>query len=320
MQAVRRIIEQVAQAEATILICGESGVGKEVVARAIHAASERRGPMVKVNCAALPADLLESELFGHEKGAFTGAFRQKPGKFELAHQGTLLLDEIGELPLALQAKLLHVLQDREFARVGGSGVISVDVRVLAATNRHLESAVHAGQFREDLYYRLNVIAVRVPPLRERRDEIATLACAFVERFNAQFGRGLKLGAESLRRLTDYSWPGNVRELENMMRRMVLLDDEALLAQEFSAIAERSVADAREPTAPPAGTGALTYRSIREAARRAARDAERRALLEVLERVHWNRAEAARLLKMKYKTLLYMIDRCGLPRDRSADPR
>jgi two-component system response regulator AtoC len=320
MYAVRHIIEQVAQAEATILISGESGVGKEVVARAIHVASGRRGPMVKVNCAALPADLLESELFGHEKGAFTGAFRQKPGKFELAHQGTLLLDEIGELPLALQAKLLHVLQDHEFARVGGSSVIKADARVLAATNRHLESAVHAGQFREDLYYRLNVITIRVPPLRERRDEIPALACAFVERFNAQFGRSVKLGAESLKRLTDYRWPGNVRELENMMRRVVLLDDERLLAQEIAAITPRSGPLVPEPTAATAAAvrRAPTYRSIREAARRAARDAERQALLEVLEQVHWNRAEAARLLKMKYKTLLYMIDRCGLPRDRQTD--
>ncbi len=217
------MIVQVAPTTATALIRGESGVGKELVARAIHAMSPRvDGPFVKVNCAALPGALLESELFGHEKGAFTGAFSQKPGQFEYANQGTICLDEIGELPRELQAKLLHVIQDLQFSRVGGREVIRADVRIVATTNRDLEAAMSAGEFREDLYYRLNVVEILVPPLRERREAIPFLAELFLGRFNREYDREVHLTPEDAKMLNEHSWPGNVRELENAIRRLVVM--------------------------------------------------------------------------------------------------
>src|SRR5262244_3332643 len=203
MRAIRDVIENIADTDATVLIRGESGVGKDLVARAVHAASTRRdGPFVKVNCAAIPQDLLESQLFGHEKGAFTGAHRRKFGQFEYANKGTLFLDEIAELPLALQAKLLHVLQDFRFSRVGGHALIDVDARVIAATNRDLEASMERDLFREDLYYRLNVVEIRVPPLRERRDEIPALAAYFLAKFNAQYGRKKQLSPDTIARLQE----------------------------------------------------------------------------------------------------------------------
>jgi two-component system response regulator AtoC len=275
-----------------------------LIARAVHAASTRRqGPFIKVNCAAIPQGLLESELFGHEKGAFTGAHRRKPGQFEYANKGTIYLDEIAELPLALQAKLLHVLQDFRFSRVGGHGMIDVNARVIAATNRDLEVAMRQGEFREDLYYRLNVVEIRVPPLRERREEIPALAAWFLAKFNAQYGRHKQLPAETLARLRDYSWSGNVRELENAIRRLVVLSDGE---QAIEALVDR-----RRPTLPLDALRPLVTESLREIARRGAREAERKALAEVLERVHWNRAEASRILKVSYKTLLNKICECGL---------
>src|SRR5207249_2655579 len=225
MRTVRAMVESIADTDATVLLRGESGVGKDLVARAIHAASRRgKGPFVKVNCAAIPQELLESELFGHEKGSFTGAHRRKPGQFEFANQGTIYLDEIGELPLALQAKLLHVLQDFQFSRVGGHAPIDVDARVIAATNRRLEEAMARGEFREDLYYRLNVVEIQVPPLRERREEIPALTAWFLNKFNAQYGRRKTLSPETLILLAEHPWSGNIRELENMIRRMVVLAD------------------------------------------------------------------------------------------------
>src|SRR5947199_7528042 len=204
MRAIMRIVESVADTDATVLIRGESGVGKDLVARAIHAASGHRdGPFVKVNCAAIPSGLLESELFGHEKGAFTGPHRRKLGQFECANNGTIYLDEIAELPLALQPKLLHVLQDFPFSRVGGHELLEVDTRVIAATNRDLEEAMARGEFREDLYYRLNVVEIKVPPLRERREEIPALAAWFLSTFNAQYGRQKTLSPETLVLLTDH---------------------------------------------------------------------------------------------------------------------
>ena len=280
-------------------------MGKDLVARAIHAASTRRdGPFVKVNCAAIPSELLESELFGHEKGAFTGAHRRKPGQFEYANTGTLFLDEIAELPLALQAKLLHVLQDFRFTRVGGNGVIDVDARVIAATNRDLERAIDRGEFREDLYYRLNVVEIHVPPLRERREEIPLLVATFLARFNAQYGRHKELAPETLARLMEHPWSGNVRELENAIRRIVVLTDGE---QAFEAL----VARGRNGNATTSRPVALVTESLRETARRGAREAERKALEAVLERVNWNRAEASRILRVSYKTLLTKIAECAL---------
>jgi two-component system, NtrC family, response regulator AtoC len=303
MREIRSIIDSVADTDATVLIRGESGVGKDLIARAVHAESPRRaGPFVKVNCAAIPQGLLESELFGHEKGAFTGAHRRKPGQFEYANKGTIYLDEIGELLLPLQAKLLHVLQDFRFSRLGGHGVVHVDVRVIAATNRDLEAALKRGEFREDLYYRLNVVEIRVPPLRERRDEIPMLARWFLAKFNAQYGRRKELRPETLARLRECPWSGNVRELENVIRRLVLLSDGEQNLEAMVARNRTSSVDLGHPT---------ITESLREIARRGARDAERKALAEVLERVKWNRAEASRILKVSYKTLLNKIRECGL---------
>ncbi len=310
MRAVRTVIESVADTDATVLIRGESGVGKDLVARAIHAASSRRhGPFVKVNCAAIPASLLESELFGHEKGSFTGAHRRKPGQFEYANKGTIYLDEIAELALPLQAKLLHVLQDFRFSRVGGRELLEVDLRVIAATNRNLEEAMANGEFRQDLYYRINVVEVRVPPLRERREEIPELASRFLARFNAQYRRHKQLMPETLGRLMEYTWSGNVRELENVMRRLVVLGDDEQVIEALVARGRNGRNGHNGHCSTPQFT--VAGRDLKEIGRRAAREAEYNALLEVLERVHWNRAEAARIFKVSYKTLLTKIAECGL---------
>jgi two-component system response regulator AtoC len=314
MQPIRDLVSKVAGTNTTVLVRGESGVGKEVVARAIHKASPRaHKQFLKVNCAALPGELLESELFGHEKGAFTGAYRQKPGKFEAADGGTLLLDEIGEMPLRLQAKLLHVLQDGEFSRVGGERVIGTDVRLIAATNRDLEASMRAHQFREDLYYRLNVIEIRIPPLRERREEIPMLMEEFRRRFNAQYGRAVDIPQDTVRVFIEYHWPGNIRELENAVKRIVVLGSARPVHQEIVANIGRG---AKAPASAAAVAAAATVNpdaviSLKEIARQAARDAERVAIKEVLDRVHWNRAKAARLLQISYKALLYKIVQCGL---------
>jgi two-component system, NtrC family, response regulator AtoC len=302
MRAIRSIIESIADTDTTVLIRGESGVGKDLVARAIHAASARRAaPFVKVNCAAVPQGLLESEFFGHEKGAFTGAHRRKPGQFEYANRGTIYLDEIAELPMGLQAKLLHVLQDFRFSRVGGHGLIDVDARVIAATNRNLEEAMRRGEFREDLYYRLNVVEIQVPPLRERREEIPMLAAWFLAKFNAQYGRKKELLPETIARLKQHSWSGNVRELENAIRRLVVLTNGEQTIGALGACRLNGGVEIRP----------VVNESLREIARRGAREAERKALAEVLEQVRWNRAEASRILKVSYKTLLNKISECGL---------
>jgi two-component system response regulator AtoC len=314
MQPIRDLISKVATTNTTVLLRGESGVGKEVVARAIHKASPRSNKQfLKVNCAALPGELLESELFGHEKGAFTGAYRQKPGKFEAAHQGTLLLDEIGEMPLRLQAKLLHVLQDGEFSRVGGEKIIDTDVRLIAATNRDLEASMRAHQFREDLYYRLNVIEIRIPPLRERRDEIAPLVDFFLKKFNAQYARAVDIPPETMRAFVDYHWPGNIRELENAVKRVVVLGTARPVHLEIVGNLN-SRGGSRPAGGGPAHAAAVSPDapiSLKDIARQAAREAERVAIKEVLDRVHWNRAKAARLLQISYKALLYKIVQCGL---------
>jgi transcriptional regulator with GAF, ATPase, and Fis domain len=304
MCAIREIIESIADTDASVLMRGESGVGKDLIARAIHAASSRsQGPFVKVNCAAIPHGLLESALFGHEKGAFTGAHRRSPGQFEYAHKGAIYLDEIAELPLVLQPKLLHVLQDLSFTRVGGTQKLSVDVRVIAATNGNLEAAIARGDFREDLYYRLNVVEIWVPPLRERKEEIPDLATRFLEGFNRQYGRTKELPAKTMEELLAHDWPGNVRELENTIRRMVVLNAAPTFAN--GARGSRSAA-----VAPSLGETGHEL-SLRDIARNGAREAERKALEKILEQTGWNRAAAARVLKVSYKTLLNKIAECGL---------
>ncbi|HET9451310.1 MAG TPA: sigma-54 dependent transcriptional regulator [Aggregicoccus sp.] len=263
MRRARALVERIADTDVPVLLLGESGTGKEVIAREIHARSRRRArPFIKVNCAALPGELLESELFGHERGAFTGATAEKPGKFELADQGTIFLDEIGEMAIRLQAKLLQVLQDEEFFRVGGKKSVRVDSRVVVATNRDLEREIELGNFREDLYYRLNVVAIRLPPLRERMEDVVPLTDHFLKKYGRNFISGVsELPSEVLRAFTEYNWPGNVRELENMVRRLCVLRDPSLVLDEISA--GRTPASA--PSLPTAYAGDVGHqpRAMRE---------------------------------------------------------
>jgi len=344
MRQIATVVEQVADSDVTVLIRGESGVGKELVARAVHQRSPRHAkPLVRVNCAALPTELLESELFGHEKGAFTGAANTRIGKFEQADGGTLLLDEIAEMKAALQAKLLHVLQDGEFTKLGSNKRQSVDVRVLAATNRDLEAMMIAGDFREDLYYRLKVIEVMVPALRERRDEIPHLTDFFIAKYSRKYNRPAPPISDELRELfLRHEWPGNIRELENMIKRLVILQDEQMIIRELRTAAARASAPAFAPAVAATvqvGVGdASGYapapaepipaeaddepsiqpveipeepRTLADIARAAALKAERAALEQTLDQVRWNRRKAAQLLGVSYKTLLNKIKECGI---------
>ena len=309
MREVREIIRHAARADVTVLICGETGTGKDLVARAIHEFGVRKaGPFVKVNCAAVPRELLESELFGHERGAFTGAHQLKLGKFESADHGTIFLDEIGDLHPALQGKLLHVLQDGQFSRVGGRATIKVDVRVLAATNQNLEQAVAAGRFRDDLYYRLNVIQIVVPALRERPEEIPLLAEYFVERYAKLFQQaGFKLPSETVQRLMRYRYPGNVRELENIIKRMLVLGDSLVARSPWPG----ELANGKHESAPAPAKVQISLKNI---SRKAALAAERQAILDALEQTRWNRMRAAKLLNISYRALLYKIKDAGLIQD------
>jgi len=330
MAEVRDLIRRVADTDTTVLVRGESGTGKELVARALYASSLRRDkPFVKVNCAALPNDLLESELFGFERGAFTGAMQQKPGKFEFANHGTIFLDEIGDVSFPLQAKLLQVLQDGEFARLGGKQDVRVDVRVVAATNRNLERAVSDGEFREDLYFRLNVVCITLPALRERREEIPALSDHFLQKYSAQYKKPLsELTRDTMQLFMEYEWPGNVRELENLIKRAVVLCSEEPIRKEIAhriAAARHhhamTAAPAAQPVkaAVPAPPAAAENYSLKEVARAAARAAERELILKMLEQTRWNRKEAAEGLGISYKALLYKIKDAGLDRtDRTGE--
>jgi two-component system response regulator AtoC len=308
MHQVKEMIDQVANTDVTVLIQGESGVGKEVVARSIHLNSLRKDkPFVKVNCAALPSELLESELFGYEKGAFTGAYRQKPGKFELANGGTIFLDEIVEISPALQAKLLQVLQDREFSRLGGKKDVRVDVRVLAATNKNMQEAVESGRFREDLYYRLNVVNVTIPPLRERREEIPIFVEYFLDKFGKKYHKTAKpLSDQIVKAFLQYQWSGNVRELENVIQRMIVLGNEkAILDELTSATNKEPVQIQKESQSLP------KWPSLKEVHREAITRAETEVIRKALEITNWNRKKAAGLLNISYKALLYKIKECGI---------
>ncbi len=312
MQELWKVIEQAAQVDITILICGETGTGKEVVARSIHHLSSRQHrPFVKVNCAAVPRELLESELFGHERGAFTGAYQLKIGKFESADHGTIFLDEIGELHPALQAKLLHVLQDGEFSRVGGKSATKVDVRIIAATNQELEKAVETGRFRQDLFYRLNVVQIVVPPLRMRSEEIPLLVDYFMQLYSKLFHRdGFTVLPAVMRRLLQHHYPGNVRELENIIKRMIVLND-PLLAHTNLSRAETGDDGNGTPNEPEPPRSL----SLKEIGREAALAAERVAMSNVLKQTRWNRAKAAKLLNISYRALLYKIKQVGLEPER-----
>jgi two-component system response regulator AtoC len=304
MKEVQEVIAEAALIDVTVLITGETGAGKELVARAVHYLGARRaGPFVKVNCAAVARELLESELFGHERGAFTGAHELKIGKFEAADHGTIFLDEIGDLHPALQAKLLHVLEDGQFSRVGARSNIKVDVRVVAASNQDLERAVAGGDFREDLFYRLNVIRVVVPPLRKRQEEIPLLARYFVERYSRLYHReGFTLPPETLQRLIRHSFPGNVRELENTIKRMIVLRDPHLTRTPLLGLTNGD-----EPGAAKTAKAG----SLKAISRKAALAAERDMILKALEETHWNRLRAAKLLNISYRSLLYKIKDAGL---------
>ncbi len=304
MLQIRAICDQVAYADVPILMLGESGVGKEVLARYVHERSRRSGPFVKVNCAALPAELLESELFGHERGAFTGAQRDKPGKFELAMGGTLMLDEIGEMSPLLQAKLLHVLQDGEFCRVGGTRTLTSNARIIAATNKRPEKLLASGEFREDLFFRLNVITVEVPPLRDRPEEIAVLCDYFVQKYRVRYKSDVhQLPSELLSAFAKYSWPGNVRQLENHVKRFLILPDIRMALLEL-----------RRDTLwsePAPRTGSFAGVSLKEQSANAAESAERELILQTLNEVNWNRKVAARRLHICYKSLLSKLHRWEL---------
>lgn len=306
MRQVRHLLARIAMSDAPVLLRGESGTGKEVAARLIHGRSQRGGaPFLRLNCAAIPAELLESELFGYEPGAFTGAARRKLGKFEIAAKGTLMLDEIGEMQPGLQAKLLHVLQDGEFSRLGGEHCQTAGTRILAASNIALEQAVAAGQFRADLFYRLNVVVVWLPPLRDRREDIPLLVEHFFQKHGSNLGwEGLV--PEVRTKLLGYHWPGNVRELENLVRRMVILGDER---QVLEAACDPPLEPAPDrPTDGGSGDSARIADGIDFCSgliaigKRAAWEAERRAILAALEQTCWNRRRAAELLRVSYKAL------------------
>ena len=317
MEEVKMTIEQVADTNATVLIRGESGSGKEVVARMVYANSSRRDkPFIKVNCAAIPSELLESELFGYEPGAFTGASRQKLGKFEQANYGSIFLDEISEMHPALQAKLLHVLQDGEFARLGGKRDISVDVRVLSATNKPLERAVEEGMFREDLFYRLNVVTIHIPPLRERREEIPIFLDFFLRKYSEYYGKQpAPFSDYAVGRMMEYAWPGNIRELENLVKRYTIVGNESQIIRELSThkpiVSSLSSSKVQEitPAAHPSpefvsnSNTEIEMPSLLEIGKRAAMQAEREAIERVLAQTRWNRRQAAKILKISYKALL-----------------
>ncbi len=312
MREVFRLIHKVAATDATVLILGESGTGKELVARAIHHHSTRSSqPLIPVNCGAIPEDLLESELFGHEKGAFTGAVKSKPGRFEMANGGTIFLDEIGDMSPSLQVKLLRALQEHQFERVGGTRTITVDIRVIAATHRDLRQKVEDGSFREDLYYRLNVVPIIVPPLRERRGDIALLCQYFLNRLSERKGLEKKqMYPEVLEALMRYSWPGNVRELENLLERMVILSNGAMLQLEDLPPKLREGKSGDEAKAP----GALELPDTGLDFNAAVDDFERSLILQALEKTGWVKNQAALLLGLNRTTLVEKIKKKGL-----ADP-
>jgi two-component system, NtrC family, response regulator AtoC len=307
------MVRLVGAADVPVLILGETGSGKEVLARRLHANSPRaQKPFLKLNCAALPSELVESELFGYDRGAFTGAFQKKAGMFELADGGTLLLDEIGDMDCKLQAKLLQVLQDQTFQHLGGKETVSVNVRVIAATHRDLEQAIAAGDFREDLYYRLNVIAIRVPPLRERRSEVIPLAEHFLAKHNVgESSERVTLTPALKRALADFPWPGNVRQLENMMRRHLVLRDPDAMIAELHRQTAHAAAKLLKPAATVGAARAGGAESVLQQVNDAKEVVESQAIMGALDAAHWNRKQAAKMLGVDYKALLYRMKKLSI---------
>jgi two-component system response regulator AtoC len=321
VKSIEPLLKQVGSSEVPVLIQGETGVGKEVIARQLCAQSPRANEIfLKLNCAALPSELVESELFGYERGAFTGAFQKKPGMFEMADGGTILLDEIGDMDFKLQAKLLQVLQDQEFQRLGGKETVRVDVRVIAATHCDLEQAIADGRFREDLYYRLNVVTIRVPPLRERQDEIVSLA-EFLLRKHARPGTApLPITPALHQALITHQWPGNIRELENVMRKyLVVRDAETIIGDLRERILRRASPALSSPAPKVRAAGAAAGAEydepistpILKQVNRAKEQAETDAIMAALHSTRWNRKQAAQILNIDYKALLYKMKKLSI---------
>jgi len=318
MNEIRGQCAILARVDLPVLIMGESGTGKEIIAQYIHKMSPRsHRTFLKVNCAAMPADLLESELFGYEQGAFTGAVRSKPGKFEICNMGMILLDEIGEMPPPLQSKLLQVLQDGTFSRLGGRSSIKVDVRVIAATNIDMNAAIAGRTFREDLYYRLNGFSIQMPPLRERKEEIPIMIRHFMRKLSAKYARQpLTMSEQLLQAYMEHNWPGNLRELENSVKRFLVMGDEKhILAELKNARGNRSSA-----AAPQMNLSVDSVGGLKKLARSAMNEAETEAMGEALRRNHWNRKQAASELKISYKALLYKIRQYGLTPNQNSGKR
>ncbi len=322
MIEIKNLIEQVADSELSVLIRGESGTGKEIVARMLHQLSSRRShPFIKVNCAAIPRELLEAELFGYEKGAFTGAHKNKPGRFETANKGTIFLDEIGDMSFELQAKLLQVLEQQEFVRVGGIVSIKVDVRIICATNRDLEQAIYDRQFRDDLFYRLNEITVSLPSLRDRLEDVPLLVDHFLRKYGEVYHREhAHVSAACMAAMSEYNWPGNVRQLENLIKQLVVRQDEAVVFESIrnspdAPTAERPARLARAGqgyTAPPSSAqsavavGDDKNFSLKDRLSRTIESEEKKLIAEVLRKTNWNRRKAAQILEISYRSLLYKI--------------
>jgi two-component system response regulator AtoC len=307
MKAIRQKIEKVSGTDLPILIQGESGTGKEVIARMIHRESSRSaGPFVKVNCPAIPGALLESELFGYEKGSFTGATDSKPGRVEMANGGTLFLDEIAEMDLGLQAKLLQLLQDNQFWRLGASEDTRVDVRVICATNRELENEIHAGRFRQDLFYRINVVKLQLPPLRDRKEDLSGLVAYFLDSHSRKYGSKVPSPSSYVFRLLQkHHWTGNIRELSNLVERYAILGTEESVTSEL--LGAISVAPVMSPEGASAGS-----QMLKTMTRRAVQQLERKIILRTLIAHRWNRKRVAKDLKISYRALLYKIRQAGLP--------
>lgn len=310
MHSLRDRLIKVATANVPVLIHGESGTGKDIIARMIHHLSPwKGGPYVKVNCPAIPGTLLESELFGYEKGAFTGAYGMKPGRVEMAHRGTLFLDEISELDLGLQSKLLQLLQDGQFCRIGAQDDKKVEVRIVCATNRRLQEEIFNGTFREDLYYRINVVNLYMCSLRERRADIPVLVNYFLEHYNRKYNcRAKPLSAELMGMLEQYHWPGNVRELENLVKRYVILGNEETITSDLAPREDHPFEPEIDLTGPL---------SLKKMTREAVRNLERKIILKVLQAHHWNRKQTAKTLNISYRALLYKIREAGLPSSRTS---
>jgi two-component system, NtrC family, response regulator AtoC len=314
MTEIETIIDEIAKTDITVLIKGESGTGKGLLGKAIHLKSHRKDkPFVKVNCAAIPKGLLESELFGFEKGAFTGAHLRKPGKFELANGGTILLNDIGEMDISIQAKLLQVLQDGMFSRLGGDGDVTVNTRVIATAKDQLEKSMGEGKFREDLFFRINVINITVPPLRNRKEQILPLSQYYLNVYKNKYGKDVPpFSSKVIDGFKEYTWPGNIRELENMIKRIILLgDEETVLKNIFSKRLDDGINPESYENLLPNPSAQNKSFNLKEVGKSAAEVAEKEIIQSTLQETHWNRKQAAELLRVSYKTLLYKIQKYRL---------